>query len=445
MSNKNIYNFDFGTLTEDELIKVSISKEQFSSNRKSDIEDLMTSLDDKFLPVYKVTEDDSSYHFYYLKESYLKNGVNIKKEEYPVKISLAEEILKQDILHEYEAQDIFVSINPSTLYYHPMRTIKYTYSANQFMPKSNYTALQMYKACIASIVSDIPYEKCLATPQDVAKEGNEFIKEIFDKNSVAELLNFITDSKDYIEYDYIQNRSKEKSKWKTLLISTASILTIAAISSALAINYINNNNKEALANEYETVISNKDLTILANEQMENGEYAEAVKTYEKSGYDLSKVAERLIEKGEYQLALDTDESQLEKIITTLYANEDKELISDLNSDNLSESASSKLENEKAIVNSDKNAMMNVLNFLDDENTAVRLTEEFVNQNDLTNAQKVQEKYQDNKEISRILEKGDLQSQVEQLEERVKDENNDDEKEKIQKQLDEAKQKLQDFD
>src|SRR5699024_12250109 len=61
-----------------------------------------------------------------------------------------------------------------------------------------------------------------------------------------------------------------------------------------------------------------------------------LKTYEKSGYDLSKVAERLIEKGEYQLALDTDESQLEKIITTLYANEDKELISDLNSDNLSE-------------------------------------------------------------------------------------------------------------
>ena len=445
MSNKNIYNFDFGTLTEDELIKVSISKEQFSSNRKSDIEDLMTSSDDKFLPVYKVTEDDSSYHFYYLKEGYLKNGVNIKKEEYPVKISLAEEILKQDILHEYEAQDIFVSINPSTLYYHPMRTIKYTYSANQFMPKSNYTALQMYKACIASIVSNIPYEKCLATPQDVAKEGNEFIKEIFDKNSVAELLNFITDSKDYIEYDYIQNRSKEKSKWKTLLISTASILTIAAIGSALAINSINNNNREALANEYETVISSKDLTILANEQMENGEYAEAVKTYEKSGYDLSKVAERLIEKGEYQLALDTDESQLEKIITTLYENEDKELIRDLNSDNLSEGVSSKLENEKAIVNSDKNAMMNVLNFLDDENTAVRLTEEFVNQNDLTNAQKVQEKYQDNKEIARILEKGDLQSQVEQLEERIKDEDNDDEKEKIQKQLDEVKQKLQDFD
>lgn len=85
MSNKNIYNFDFGTLTEDELIKVSISKEQFSSNRKSDIEDLMTSLDDRFLPVYKVTEDDSSYHFYYLKESYLKNGVNIKKKNTQLK------------------------------------------------------------------------------------------------------------------------------------------------------------------------------------------------------------------------------------------------------------------------------------------------------------------------------------------------------------------------
>lgn len=446
MRKKNIYNFDFGTLTEEtETIKISISKEQFSNHQKSEIDSLITSQDDRFLTIEKITEDDQDYHFYLKKDTNLKNGLNLKNEEYPVKVSIAREILKQDILHEYETDNLFISINPSTLYYHPMRTIKYTYAGNQFMPKANYTTLQMYKACVASILSNIPYEKCLATPQDVEKEANEFIKEIYAKNSVAELLTFLTDSQDYIEYDYIQNRSKEKSKWKTLLISTASILTIAAIGSALAINSINDNNREALANEYESTIASKDLIIQANEQMDNGEYEKAVESYTKAEADLSKVAEELVEKGQYQLAIDTDENQLENVITKLYQEDEKTAIKDLNGEQLSDKAKAKLADEQAIADNNKNEMLNILNFLDDENTAERLTEAFIQDNDLTNAQKVQEKYPDNQVIAELLEKGDLQSQVEQLEERLKDENNDDEKEKIQKQLDEVKQKLQDFD
>lgn len=446
MRKKSIYNFDFGTLTEEtETIKISISKEQFSNHQKSEIDSLITSQDDRFLTIEKITEDDQDYHFYFKKDTNLKNGLNLKNEEYPVKVSIAREILKQDILHEYETDNLFISINPSTLYYHPMRTIKYTYAGNQYMPKANYTTLQMYKACVASILSNIPYEKCLATPQDVENEANEFIKEIYAKNSVAELLTFLTDSQDYIEYDYIQNRSKEKSKWKTLLISTASILTIAAIGSALAINSINDNNREALANEYESTIASKDLIIQANEQMDNGEYEKAVESYTKAEADLSEVAEELVEKGQYQLAIDTDENQLENVITKLYQEDEKTAIKDLNGEQLSDKAKAKLADEQAIADNNKNEMLNILNFLDDENTAERLTEAFIQDNDLTNAQKVQEKYPDNQVIAELLEKGDLQSQVEQLEERVKDENNDDEKEKIQKQLDEAKQKLQDFD
>lgn len=446
MRKKSIYNFDFGTLTEEtETIKISISKEQFSNHQKSEIETLITSQDDRYLTIEKITEDDQNYHFYFKKDTNLKNGLNLKNEEYPVKVSIAREILKQDILHEYEIDNLFISINPSTLYYHPMRTIKYTYAGNQYMPKANYTTLQMYKACVASILSNIPYEKCLATPQDVENEANEFIKEIYAKNSVAELLTFLTDSQDYIEYDYIQNRSKDKSKWKTMLITTASVLGLVAIGGVITSNIVHQNQEQALASEYESTIASKDLIIQANEQMNDGEYEKAVFSYTKAEADLSKVAEELVEKGQYQLAIDTDENQLENVITKLYQEDEKTAIKDLNGEQLSDKAKAKLADEQAIADNNKNEMLNILNFLDDENTAERLTEAFIQDNDLTNAQKVQEKYPDNQVIAELLEKGDLQSQVEQLEERVKDENNDDEKEKIQKQLDEVKQKLQDFD
>lgn len=445
MAKKNIYNFDFGTLTdEQEILKLSISKEQFSNSRKTDIEDLKTSDDERFLPIQNITEDDDYYNFYFVKGNQFKNGLKLKNEEYPVKISIAQEILRQDILHEYETDDLYVSVNPSTIYYHPMRTVKYTYSGNQYMPKAHYTTLQMYKACVASILSNIPYEKCLTTPEDVAKEANEFIQEIFEKNSVAELLAFITDSKDYIEYDYIQSRTKEKSKWQNILIATASILSVVAIGGILMTNAVKNNQEEALANEYETTIQHKDLTIQANEQMNNGEYEQAIQSYTEAEADLSKVAEDLIDRGQYQLALNIDEQQLETIIKKYYEADNKNGLQDLNSENLSEATSTKLADEQAIAEGDKNAMMNVLNFLEDENTAVRLTEAFVNQNDLNNAQKVQEKYPDNPEIARLLEKGDLQSQISQLEEQIKNEKNDDKKKDLENQLNDTKKKLEQF-
>ena len=178
--------------------------------------------------------------------------------------------------------------------------------------------------------------------------------------------------------------------------------------------------------------------------MNDGKYEKAVESYTKAEADLSKVAEELVEKGQYQLAIDTDENQLENVITKLYQEDEKTAIKDLNGEQLSDKAKAKLADEQAIADNNKNEMLNILNFLDDENTAERLTEAFIQDNDLTNAQKVQEKYPDNQVIAELLEKGDLQNQVKQLQERIQNEKDDKKKKDLENQVKEVEEQLDNF-
>ena len=136
--------------------------------------------------------------------------MKLKKKNILVKISIAEEILETDILNKYE-EDVFISLNPANLYYYPMNTVTYTYVANKYMPRTQHTKLDRYKASVISILSGIPYEKCLSSKEEVKQEGNELIKEIYNQTTREDLLEFIKDSEDYITYDYITNtRNKEK-------------------------------------------------------------------------------------------------------------------------------------------------------------------------------------------------------------------------------------------
>src|SRR5699024_12043911 len=115
-----------------------------------------------------------------------KNSIQIKDEKYPIKISIAKKILKEDILGKYAKENIYISINPSTIYYYPMKTVRYTYTGNQFMPREQHTNLERYKACVVSLLSGIAYEKCLNSPNEVKQEGNELLAEIYNQKSIKD-------------------------------------------------------------------------------------------------------------------------------------------------------------------------------------------------------------------------------------------------------------------
>ena len=445
-SKKNLYNFDFGTVrTEDSEVKITISKEQFTHDREDEIKYLPSDDDPLFLPKRRIIENEDDYTFVYDKQnSHLKILTEIKKEEYPVKVSIAEVILEQDILAKYEIDDIYVSLNPATLFYYPMNEVKYTYSGNQFMPRTKNTSLEQYKACVVSILTNIPYEKCLATPDDVAKNGNELIKEIYNKSSRQDLLKLIKDSKNVIDYGYIQNRENEQIKWKRRLLLTASVLGLATLGGIIGTQMINSKNQLEMAQAYEQQIENQNATMQAHEEMEQGNYDKAIELYEQAGEEKATVATMLFNEGQYQKAIDLDESNLEKVIQEAYETDNEQSILDLNSDNLSEEYKLKLENEQAIVQGDTNAMANVLNFLTDENTAERLAQAFIEQNELTNAQRVLEQYPENQAIMEIVQRGELQNQITDLEEQLNntDEEEEEKREQIQTQLDEKKGQIE---
>lgn len=421
---QKIYNFDFGTVEiNNDEIQLKISKDQFQNqNNLTRIEELITDSNDNFLPIEKVIEEKNSYIYIYKKIiKSLKPLNEIKSEEYPVKASIAETILKQDVLNEYAHDDVYISLNPATIFYYPMETVRYTYAGNQFMPRTEHTTLSRYQACIASIFSGIPYEKCLKCPKDVQKEGNDLIKAIYEKNSRAELLEFVSESNNFITYNYIANRTKDKKKSKNILYLTITGLFVFGLGGIIGTQLISNSNQLEMAQAYEQQLEKKDYRIEAERYMVEGEYEKAIPLFKKSETDLDEVANRLLEKEQYQLAVEVSNEKLEKIIQIAYENDEKEIIENLQKDNLDETTQRKLENEQTIISGDTNAMQNVLSFLDDENTAVRLAQEYNRKDDLNRLEQIQEQYPNNTTISKLIdEKNQYNEQIQELETAIND-------------------------
>ena len=220
-NNYRIYEFEFGTITErPEKVTIDITHSQFSFESVEEIKNLATKNDPLFLPSEDIVNTENSLLFSFSKSEQLKNMVWIKHEEHPIKLTIIETILKQDILGKYEEEGIFISLNPATLYYYPMETVRYTYSGNLFMPRNTHTHIERYRALTVSVLSDIPYEKCLMNPKEVSNEANSLIREIYQQTNLVDLLLLVQNSRNYITYNYIQEREgTEKKSRKNINIS----------------------------------------------------------------------------------------------------------------------------------------------------------------------------------------------------------------------------------
>ncbi|EGP5301827.1 hypothetical protein EAC14_11850 [Enterococcus faecium] len=437
-----IYNFEFGTLTDEKsTVKIEMENSQFTYDNIDEIKELPIKKDPLFLDFKGIKESETTVSFLYEKGSALKNLNTIKKEAYPVKVSIVEEILKQDILQKYKHTDLYISLNPATLYYYPMNTVRYTYAANRFMPRDMRTTLERYKACIVSILSGIAYEKCLNTPEEVRKIGNDFIKEIYQQRNVSELLSLIQQSNNFVTYDYIRSQTnrERKIRQKSLVALAGTSVVFIGISGLLLVKQLDQ--EEALASQYEEQLEQKDTLLLANEEFEKGNYDEAIQLYQEGDYEDAQLSEKLLSKDQYQKAIDVHNGSLEAIIQRLYETKEQQTLLDLNSDSLDENGETKLEEEKGIVQGDTNAMVNTLNFLDDESTGIRLARKFIDLNDVNNAQKVLDKYPENESLQKLLGIG---KQIQEKNKQMSDSDDDKQKETLQKEIDGLKEQLGEF-
>ena len=450
-----VYAFEFGMITEEEnTIKIDIEQTQFNHDTVKEITNLPTKEDPLFLPLGSVKELEASFSFLYKKSSQLKNLTQIKHEAYPVKLSIAQEILKQDMQDQYTRNDLYISLNPSTIYYHPMQTVRYTYVANRFMPRDNHTIIERYRALIVSVLTDIPYEKCLNSPVDVSKEGNDLVKEIYQKNNVSELLTLIQGSNDFYTYNYIENRKKKENKIKrNYRYMLGGVIALSLVGFSLLGVRVSGQATQ-LSADYQQQLDEKDTLLQANDSFYKGDYDKAISLYEKTAMDKKALASDLIEKEQYQNALNVYPKSLEQVIETSYANDNKEALLDLNGKKLNEKQQAKLEDEKGIINGDTTSMLNTLNFLKDEQTATRLTTKFLEIGDMNNAKKIGEKYPENAEIKTILENAEMsnaelekerlevQKQIDEKQKKLDESKDDKEKETLQKELKDLKESIE---
>lgn len=454
-----ISNFEYGTIRRQEgKVIIELSKQQVTMESMKQL-DFLYKIGDEFLPLEDIKDVDGEIQLVFKDIDSMKILIDIKQEEYPVKLSILLAVLKDNILERS-----CVSIHPSTIFYHPMELIQYSYfSDNDCLPYDNRTSnFEKYRALSLFIITGFSYEKCLGQQQEVEKVGNDLVKNILSTKNLEELTLLIHDTYNYITHEYISaiktNDSRSKKKVKTVVIGAIGAVILCSLATSILVR--RNANTEIHALETKVTDTQNDLKI--EKLLNAGDLKNVEKEMKRLNYSTKDISTMYFEQGDFQKALAYDPNQLEKIIEKIYheqANfnekhkDDKETpdkkdqplqqIYDLEikGDTAdSKALKDKLTIEKAIANHDVDTMKTQLSFIEDKNTALRMLNAFLDENDLQNAQAVVTKFPDKAFQNRY----DLKNTQEELSEQKKvleKEKNKDKKANMQKNVDELNEKI----
>ena len=428
----HISNFEFGSshLEGDKLV-LELSKDQFSYHKSRELMGIQEPRP-LFLDLVEMTEDDCHVTFTYQMTEHLKPIQDLQKEEYAVKLAICQQIMQDHVLEQKEE---YVSIHPSTVFYYPMQTVRYTYRANSVMPReAKWLVVKRYKALILSILTGVSYEICLTDTASVSRKGNALIQSIAEAQTPLELTDIIDDAYNFVVYAYIQNRTNFTTGFKKktiygVLASTVLVLTAVGVTKYRA----DQERYEAVA-AIESHLVQQEQEIQAQNHLLNGDYAQAVQLYQEVGKEPAFLADLYFQQGLYQEALNLDPTYLEPVIQSLYDNGEQSRIIDLTLPEEAASLQALLQLEKHIVAYNTEALLNALPFLESEATATRMGEAFLANDHLPGVEKVLEKFSITTlelELAIRQTEADLEKAEQALSEVKEDDKQKEEKKKVQ--------------
>lgn len=416
-------NFEFGSI---KIVKnqvlIQIPKSEFKYDSLNELDDIKNE-NPNFIPIMDIQEIEKNNRVQLSYE--IPKGFSpfykIKNEDLIVKLSIAKTIIEDDVLGEDENN--FVSIHPSTLFYRPMSTVKYTYMANNLMPHdSRFSNLDRYKALVLSVLTGLSYEICLNNKERVKKTKNELVEPIIEVKSREELLVDLERLLEYKQYSHFKVNQENKIKKKIRRIAVIAVSFIALILAVGVTKSIANKEHVQTVAQYEQEIESIQEENTLQQHLANGDYDKAAESMKKMGEDNGAIAEMYLDAGLYQKALDADPDYLNKVIETLYEEEQKDTILDLKME-----GNEQLETEKQIVSYDYAELKAKQHFIDDENTVLRLGKAFVDNGDIEDAKLLQERV-NNDELGNYItlkqKQDDLQKNQDKLatlEKELKDE------------------------
>jgi hypothetical protein len=389
---KKFYNMEFGTYKENyDKIQLEIEKSRFKTQEPSELEEIEYA-DERFFNV-SISENENSFKFDFQLEEGFKNLKTIVSENLPIKLEIAKTILKQNIL-ETSGFD-FVSINPSSIYFLPMRQVKYLYRANYLMPvDAKHDSFSQYKACILYILTGQNYESLLEGYSSLDKlvKSNPYLEQIIETKNLQQLLNIIDRTENLSTYSAWEKVKSNEGRFKKLGITFVTALVLTNLLTGLTINKIKNRQKEVAIAKVKRDYQSSKLQNQIDSALSNENYDKAIKLLKKNSKSDKDIAKIMFENKQYQLALNYDSSLLEKVIAKYWAENKQDSIIDLKlSSNSKKSLSNKLELEQAIVAYQTDKMQSELGFTEDPNTLMRMGLKYVQENSLLNASAVNDK------------------------------------------------------
>ena len=427
--------FEFGTLFihQNNQYRLEIPENKVLAERIEDLKDLQED-SPYFFTLWDIKKENDRFILDYLMEEEYKPLIKAKEYSRVLRLALVNQLLEMDPLNTLKE---VVLIHPRNIFFKDMKTIKFLYRSNQWLPYDDHLEkLEQYKILIISMFSRFTYEKYKREKGNLLKkEKDEFLFRIDHAESVEDLKELISKrlqkeaTKHFIELETEQQKMK---KQKRLLAGVSIGICTSAVAVAL---FLNHSAVNRIQSAHTVELNKVEQESMFYKMLSEEKFDEAISFLKKNNGSNKEIANVYLEKGEYQKAINTDKRLIKPTVEDLYKANKKDEILGL------KAASDYLEIEKKILTYDYSSLLSMQAFAKDKDQMLRMGKAFTEHGDLEDAKSLNERLK-SKELEAAIRKKELENHVATLEQQIKEINESVKQEDKQKELDSKHKELE---
>ncbi len=347
-----------------------------------------------FFVLEKVTHENEKCVLNYEIEEGYQSFFKAKKYSKVIRLSLLERVLEIDPLSNFNEK---VLLHPQNIYFKDLKTIKFLYRSNRFLPSvKNLAEIDQYKLLILSMLSKYSYEQLkIKRIELLEKEKDDFLYKIENANTIVEIHELISKRLFEDETVFFKNLEADKKKNKIGKIKSR-LIACSTIGLIIAISIITN------------VVQMKNYSIAATKQIENannsgqayeflaeGKTDQGIQKLKETNPSNVKLAEAYFIAKEYDNAINLEEDYAKKVVSSLYASKEESKILDLKTNN------KYIKVEKDILGSDRNSLAIDKAVVQDKDQLTRIGNAFLKNKEIATAKEINTKL-NNEQLSKSI-------------------------------------------
>src|SRR5665648_957082 len=302
------------------FMKIELTKEELGNNivlfeNDSELESLKKE-SPAFFALKEVTHENKKCILNYEIEEGYQSFFEAKGYSKVIRLSLLERVLELDPLSNYPEK---VLLHPRNIYFKDLKTIKFLYRSNQFLPSvKNSAVLDQYKLLILSMLSHYSYEQFSIKKNELLeKEKDIFLDIIENAATIPELKGLIRKKLFQDETNFFKNLEEDKlknkvSKTQSRFIAGGVIGLVIAI--AVIVSMVQIRNYGLVADQQ---LKNATTMGQAYELLANGETDKGLATLKGTNPSDQKLAQAYFISKQYDNAINTDSDYAKIVVSKL--------------------------------------------------------------------------------------------------------------------------------